>query len=127
MILDDRNMLAEAAALFDALHLAPTDLQRPVGTLSGGQRQLVAIARAVRRRPRVLVLDEPTASLGVSETLVVERLLVDLRQSAGTAILLVSHRLDQVFGLADRIAVLARAGSSRSPRRSKSIPTTWSR
>ncbi|MEY2461903.1 MAG: D-xylose transport system ATP-binding protein, partial [Acidimicrobiaceae bacterium] len=105
MILDDRTMAAEAAVLFDALHLAPTDLQRPVGTLSGGQRQLVAIARAVRRKPAVLVLDEPTASLGVNETMVVERLLIDVR-AAGTAILLVSHRLDQVFGLADRIAVL---------------------
>ncbi len=104
-ILDDRKMIAEAAELFETLHLAPTDLQRPVGTLSGGQRQLVAIARAVRRTPAVLVLDEPTASLGVNETRVVERLLVELR-AAGTAILLVSHRLDQVFGLADRIAVL---------------------
>jgi signal transduction histidine kinase len=105
LTLDDRNMLSEASALFDALHLAPTDLHRPVGALSGGQRQLVAIARAVRRKPAVLVLDEPTASLGVNETMVVERLLAELR-SAGTAILLVSHRLDQVFALADRIAVL---------------------
>ena len=104
-ILDDRSMIAEASALFDALHLAPTDLQRPVGTLSGGQRQLVAIARAVRRSPALLVLDEPTASLGVNETKVVEQLLDELR-TAGTAILLVSHRLDQVFGLADRIAIL---------------------
>lgn len=105
VILDDRSMIAEATDLFDALHLAPTDLQRPVGTLSGGQRQLVAIARAVRRSPALLVLDEPTASLGVTETLVVEQLLDYLRR-AGTAILLVSHRLDQVFSLADRIAVL---------------------
>ncbi len=59
----------------------------------------------MRRSPALLVLDEPTASLGVNETLVVERLLDDLR-TAGTAILLVSHRLDQVFALADRIAVL---------------------
>ncbi|MCU1452325.1 MAG: D-xylose transport ATP-binding protein XylG [Acidimicrobiales bacterium] len=105
LLLDDRNMAAEAVQLFDALHLAPTDLHRPVGLLSGGQRQLVAIARAVRRNPAVLVLDEPTASLGVNETLIVERVLRELR-SAGAAILLVSHRLDQVFGLADRIAVL---------------------
>jgi signal transduction histidine kinase/ABC-type multidrug transport system ATPase subunit len=105
MVLDEETMADEASALFDALHLNRTDLRRPAGTLSGGQRQLVAIARAVRRAPSLLVLDEPTASLGVTETLVVERLLDDLR-SAGTAILLVSHRLDQVFGLADRIAIL---------------------
>jgi signal transduction histidine kinase len=103
--LDDRQMLAEAADLLDALHLATGDLEQPVGALSGGQRQLVAIARAVRRKPDVLALDEPTASLGVNETGVVERLLTELR-SAGTAILLVSHRLDQVFALADHIAVL---------------------
>jgi signal transduction histidine kinase/ABC-type multidrug transport system ATPase subunit len=105
MTLDDRTMITEASVLFDALHLSFSDLQRPVGTLSGGQRQLVAIARAVRRSPSLLILDEPTASLGVNETLVVERLLDDLR-TVGTAILLVSHRLDQVFALADRIAVL---------------------
>jgi signal transduction histidine kinase/ABC-type multidrug transport system ATPase subunit len=105
LFLDDGRMTAEAQDLFRRLHLPLSDLQRPVGSLSGGQRQLVAIARAVRRDPAVLVLDEPTASLGVSETQVVERLLAKLR-SAGTAILLVSHRLEQVFGLADRIAVL---------------------
>jgi signal transduction histidine kinase/ABC-type multidrug transport system ATPase subunit len=104
-LLDDRAMVREAAALYARLNLAAGDLQRPVGTLSGGQRQLVAIVRAVRRNPAVLILDEPTASLGVVETRVVERLLGELR-NAGTAILLVSHRLEQVFSLADRIAVL---------------------
>ena len=104
-MLDDRSMVAEARTLFTRLHLPTEDLQRPVGLLSGGRRQLVAIARAVRRNPVVLILDEPTASLGVTETAVVERLLNDLRD-AGTAILLVSHRLEQVFSLADRIAVL---------------------
>ena len=103
--LDDKSMLAEAHALFERLNLPAFDLHRPLGLLSGGQRQLVAVARAVRRDPSVLILDEPTASLGVNETLLVERLLRDLR-NAGTAILLVSHRLEQVFALADRIAVL---------------------
>ena len=103
--LDDPAMVEEAQALFERLRLPPAQLGRPVGTLSGGERQLVAIARAVRLRPAVLVLDEPTASLGVAETRVVERLLVELR-AEGTAILLVSHRLEQVFLLADRIAVL---------------------
>ena len=103
--LDERAMVAEAHELFARLHLSTGDLDRPVGLLSGGQRQLVAIARAVRRNPSLLILDEPTASLGVSETGIVERLLEELRD-AGTAMLLVSHRLDQVFALADRIAVL---------------------
>ncbi len=104
-VLDDRTMADEARQLFGRLHLPTDDLFRPVGQLSGGQRQLVAIARAVRRHPSVLILDEPTAALGVAETVLVERLLAELRD-AGAAILLVSHRLDQVFALADRIAVL---------------------
>jgi signal transduction histidine kinase/ABC-type multidrug transport system ATPase subunit len=104
-LLDEEAMVDETRRLFARLNLPTADLQRPVGTLSGGQRQLVAIVRAIRRNPAVLILDEPTASLGVVETRVVERLLDELR-GAGTAILLVSHRLEQVFALADRIAVL---------------------
>ncbi len=104
-MLDDAGMVEEAKALFARLHIPASDLRRPVGALSGGQRQLVAIARALRRDPSVLVLDEPTGSLGAQETAVVERLLAEVRAS-GTAILMVSHQLDQVFGLADRIAVL---------------------
>jgi signal transduction histidine kinase/ABC-type multidrug transport system ATPase subunit len=104
-LLDDRAMVAEALELFERLHISIPNPLLPVGALSGGQRQLVAIARSVLRHPSLLILDEPTASLGVTETGVIERLLVDLR-SAGTTILVVSHRLEQVFALADRIAVL---------------------
>jgi signal transduction histidine kinase/ABC-type branched-subunit amino acid transport system ATPase component len=105
VFLDEFAMAAEAQALFERLKITVASPHQPVGTLSGGQRQLVAIARAVLRRPSVLIVDEPTAALGVTETQVVERLLAELR-AAGTAVLLVSHRLDQVFRLADRIAVL---------------------
>jgi signal transduction histidine kinase/ABC-type multidrug transport system ATPase subunit len=104
-LLDDSAMAAEAKDLFQRVHVSIPDPSRPVRTLSGGQRQLVAIARSLLRRPSVLILDEPTASLGVVETGVIQRLLDELR-SAGTTILVVSHRLEQVFGLADRIAVL---------------------
>jgi signal transduction histidine kinase/ABC-type branched-subunit amino acid transport system ATPase component len=104
-LLSDMTMLGHASALFRRLNLPAMDLQRPVGLLSRGQRQLVAIACAVRLNPTVLALDEPTASLGVNESAVVDRLLAELRD-AGTAILLVSHRLEQVFALADRIAIL---------------------
>ena len=105
LFLDEAAMAAEARSLFARLNLPVADLHRTAGTLSGGQRQLVAIARAVRRNPAVLILDEPTAALGVTETAAVERLLTRLRD-AGTTIVLISHRLDQVFRLADRIAVL---------------------
>jgi signal transduction histidine kinase/ABC-type multidrug transport system ATPase subunit len=105
VLLDEVSMVGEAVALFDRLHMTIRNPQAPVGTLSGGERQLLAIARALRHSPRVLVLDEPTASLGVWETAMVERSLAQLR-GEGTAILLVSHRLEQVFNVADRIAVL---------------------
>ena len=74
-------------------------------SLSGGQRQLVAVARAMSRGPRLLLLDEPTASLGVSESAQVEELISRLREQ-GTTILLACHDVDQMFRLADRIVVL---------------------
>jgi signal transduction histidine kinase len=98
-------MHAKARQWFDELGISIDDLQRSVRTLSGGQRQAIALARAVLEQPRLLILDEPTAALGVSETRAVERLIRQLRTS-GTAILLVSQRIEQVFDLADRIIVL---------------------
>ena len=79
----------------------------PSGRPSGGQRQLVAVARAMQSQPRLLVLDEPTASLGVHETRQVEDLIAKVK-AEGTTILLVSHDVEQVFNLADRILVLHR-------------------
>ena len=80
---------------------------RSMGALSGGQRQLVAVARAMQSEPRLLVLDEPTASLGVLETKQVEELIAKVK-AEGTTILLISHDVEQVFNLADRILVLRR-------------------
>ncbi|MEV2213006.1 ATP-binding cassette domain-containing protein [Streptomyces sp. NPDC050997] len=100
-----RRMQAESAAVLARVGLRVGDLHRRVGELAGGERQAVAIARALLGRPKVLVLDEPTSALGVNETLHVERLLRSLR-SEGVAVLLVSHRIDQVFGLADRVIAL---------------------
>ncbi|MDQ1520024.1 MAG: hypothetical protein QOI55_1097 [Actinomycetota bacterium] len=104
-LLDEAAMAAEGRHLFERLHISIRDPLAPVSTLSGGQRQLVAIARAVLRGPSLLVLDEPTAALGVAESRIVEHLIARLR-AAGTGVLLISHRLDQVFSVADRIAVL---------------------
>ena len=81
------------------------DTTRSVRSLSGGQRQLVAVARAMARRPRLLLLDEPTASLGVRSRAQVEELIAGLRER-GTTILLACHDIDQMFRLADRIVVL---------------------
>ncbi|HEY5154705.1 MAG TPA: ATP-binding cassette domain-containing protein, partial [Acidimicrobiales bacterium] len=106
-LLSDATMYAEARRLLSDLAIDVPDLSRPVGLLSGGQRQMIAIARAFVTQPRVLLLDEPTAALGVTETRHVNDLLRRLRRS-GIAILLVSHRMDQVFELADRIVVMRR-------------------
>jgi ABC-type sugar transport system ATPase subunit len=80
-------------------------IRQPVGSLSGGQRQAVAVARSVMWNSRLVIMDEPTAALGVSQT----RLVLDLvkRLAAdGIAVLVISHNLNDVFEVADRIAVL---------------------
>ncbi len=92
------NLLAE-------LKIPLRDTTQSVRTLSGGQRQLVAVARAMGRRPRLLALDEPTAALGVNESRQVEDLIMGLREQ-GTTILLACHDIDQMFRLADRVVVL---------------------
>jgi signal transduction histidine kinase/ABC-type branched-subunit amino acid transport system ATPase component len=105
LMLSETRFHAAAAAVLESLHIPLMDTTRSVRTLSGGQRQLVAVARAMRRRPRLLALDEPTASLGVMESAQVETLITGLREQ-GTTILLACHDIDQMFRLADRILVL---------------------
>jgi len=104
-LLARRGMQARAATMLDRLGLGVRDVRRRTGELSGGERQAVAIARAMMTDPRVLVLDEPTSALGVNETRRFERLLRTLR-GGGVAVLLVSHRMEQAFGLADRVVAL---------------------
>jgi signal transduction histidine kinase/ABC-type multidrug transport system ATPase subunit len=94
-----------ATALLDGLGIALPDTATTVRHLSGGQRQLVAVARAMRDHPHLLILDEPTASLGVAESVQVEELTATL-PAQGTTVLLVSHDVEQMFRLADRIVVL---------------------
>jgi ABC-type sugar transport system ATPase subunit len=81
------------------------DVDVPIESLSGGQRQSVAIARAVRERAAVVLLDEPTAALGVSQAEQVLELIGRLREQ-GTAVMVISHNLREVFAVADRIVVL---------------------
>jgi signal transduction histidine kinase/ABC-type multidrug transport system ATPase subunit len=96
---------AAAASVLSSLRIPLKDTTLGVRSLSGGQRQLVAVARAMGRKPRLLALDEPTASLGVKESAQVEELIMGLREQ-GTTILLACHDIDQMFRLADRIVVL---------------------
>lgn len=98
-------MERDAGGVFASLGVELPGLDRPIERLSGGQRQLVAIARATLGQPKVLVLDEPTASLGIAESRAILDVVQTLR-AQGVAILLVSHQLDNVFDIADRIVVL---------------------
>jgi signal transduction histidine kinase/ABC-type multidrug transport system ATPase subunit len=104
-LLSDTRMHGNAALLLQRLGIPLQDTTRSVRSLSGGQRQLVAVARAMAHNPRLLLLDEPTASVGVRESALVEELILRLREQ-GTTILLACHDIDQMFRLADRILVL---------------------
>ena len=80
-------------------------IRQPVATLSGGQRQSVAVARAVMWNSRLVILDEPTAALGVAQTEQVLELVARLAEQ-GLAVVLISHNLHDIFAVADRITVL---------------------
>jgi len=113
--LDDAAMEREAQQLIARLNPAFPSLSAPVATLSGGERQCVAIARAICFDARVLIMDEPTASLGPAETAQVGRIIDELR-SQGLGIFMVSHDLHDVFERADRICVM-RGGRLAATRR----------
>lgn len=104
-LLSRRKMVSEARELVGSLGVQIPDMRAKVGSLSGGQRQGIAIARAIGWGRSVVVLDEPTAALGVQETTEVERTMLRMRE-LGLGLLLVSHDLDQVFRVADRVYVL---------------------
>jgi D-xylose transport system ATP-binding protein len=104
--IDDLQMEKEARRLLDSLAVRTLQSVRAeVGTLSGGQRQTVAIARSMLGEPRLVILDEPTAALGVAQTEQVLALVERLRER-GLGIIYISHNLANVFAVADRIVVL---------------------
>src|SRR5277367_2321276 len=105
--LDRRQMIAETERLMKELDVRIPSAKATVRDLSGGQRQGVAIARATHWATKLILMDEPTAALGVAETERVERIVESLK-ARQLAIMIVSHNLDQVFRLADRICVLRR-------------------
>src|SRR6478672_4246764 len=103
--LDDSAMAAATARVMRRLNPRFTNLKTPVGWLSGGQRQSVAIARAVHFEAKILIMDEPTAALGPAETAQVRDLVTQLK-SEGIGIFLISHDIHDVFDLSDRISVM---------------------
>jgi simple sugar transport system ATP-binding protein len=104
-VLDRRAMRDEARRAFAELGVGLRDADAPVGSLSGGQRQSVAVARAVAWASRVVFLDEPTAALGVVQTARVLDVVRRVRDR-GVAVVLVSHNMPQVVEVADRVTVL---------------------
>jgi ABC-type sugar transport system ATPase subunit len=100
------TVAAEVLARLD-IHIPDRKLGGPVRMLSGGQRQAIAIGRAIYWNARLLIMDEPTAALGVPEQRKVMALIRGLK-SQGVAVILVSHNLHDIFGVADRIVVMRR-------------------
>ena len=103
--LDDSHMESEARKVIGRLNPRFKNFKTPVMSLSGGQRQAVAIGRAIYFNAKILIMDEPTAALGPAETAQVNELVTQLK-SEGIGIFLISHDIHDVFDLADRISVM---------------------
>ena len=105
-LLDEAKMeLTAKDTLRDLSVRTIRSIRQPVASLSGGQRQSVAVAKAVMAKAKLVIMDEPTAALGVSQTRTVLSLIKRLA-SQGVAVLVVSHNLNDVFAVADRIVIL---------------------
>ena len=104
-LLDETGMEQEASKILKRLAVRIPSVRTQVASLSGGQRQSVAIARSMLGEPRMVVLDEPTAALGVAQTAQVIDLIRTLREQ-GLAVVVISHNLADVFEVADVIVVL---------------------
>ncbi|MDW8092003.1 MAG: ATP-binding cassette domain-containing protein [Meiothermus sp.] len=104
-MIDRARMRREAEAAIARLGARLPSVSYPVGQLSGGQQQSVAIARALSFNPRLVIMDEPTAALAVREVEHVLELIRELRRQ-GIGVILISHRLPDVFAVSDRIVVL---------------------
>ncbi len=103
--LDEIGMEARTAQILTQLDVKIPSVRVPVASLSGGQRQSIAVAKTVLRNPKVVLLDEPTAALGVAQTRQVLSLIRRLRDQ-GLAVVVISHNLADVFEVADRVIVL---------------------
>lgn len=104
-LLDLEGMESQAKAIIADLAAHLPTLDKPVSALSGGQRQAIAVSRAALWGSRVVLLDEPTAALGVAQTAMVYKLVRGLRDR-GLAVVVISHNMADVFAVADRIVVL---------------------
>ncbi|MDY3869527.1 MAG: ATP-binding cassette domain-containing protein [Pyramidobacter sp.] len=105
--LDRSKMRSICRQLLGELDISIPDITRPVGEYSGGQRQAVAVARAVLHGRRLVIFDEPTAAMGVRESAAVLKLIRQLARR-GMAVVIICHNLHQVFDIADRVCVMRR-------------------
>jgi ABC-type sugar transport system ATPase subunit len=104
--LDEASMEITARETLKELSVTTIrSIRQPVASLSGGQRQSVAVAKAVMANAKLVIMDEPTAALGVSQTATVLALIKRLA-SRGTAVLMISHNLNDIFEVADRVAIV---------------------
>ena len=104
-IVDYARMYADSEQVLKMLRVDMPSVYTRVGDLSGGQRQAVAIGRALALDARVFLMDEPTAALGVAQTTKVNELIGDLK-GHGKTVLMITHNLEHVFQVADRMVVL---------------------
>ncbi len=105
--LDRRKMRTESSSVLERLDIQIPSLAQQIRNLSGGQRQTVAIARSIYWNARVMIMDEPTAALGVTEQRKVLTLVRTL-SSQGVPVIIISHNMQDVFAVADRIVILRR-------------------
>lgn len=119
--LRQQAMQTRVAELLQELEAHITDPQAPVGSLSGGQRQAVAICRALNLNARLVIMDEPTAALAVAETRKVLALTRKLAER-GCAVVLISHNISDVFEVADRMVVFRRGRKIAERRRTDTTP-----
>ncbi|AOO79138.1 ATP-binding cassette domain-containing protein [Bosea vaviloviae] len=104
-VLDKARMREQARGFLAQLSVTVADMDRPVERLSGGQRQAVAISRALRWNAEIIIMDEPTAALGVKETALVLDLIRKLKAD-GRTVILISHNMRDVVALADRVVIM---------------------
>src|SRR5947199_2865992 len=110
-VLHRSYMLRESRQVLDQLDIRIPELRNPIRQLSGGQRQAVSIARAVYWNAYLMIMDEPTAALGVPEQLKVLELIRTLRNQ-GVPVILISHNMQDVFAVADRVIVMRRGSKA---------------
>lgn len=120
-LVDRRQMRKRTAQILHDLNIQIPSLTTPVGLLSGGQRQGVAVARAVFQGGKVIIFDEPTAAMGLNESRKVLALIRRLRDE-GLAVVIISHNLHHVFEISDRICVMRHGQAVAERRTSESHP-----